>query len=302
MTTLCCNASVIDNLENYLYGFTYNNQTETTRLNRIEESVYGRKSNMTDTQKLAKLRKDLSADLIGQEIKPKEDTFMEDEDYQKDIVDTKIPQGSNIDYPIINEMEKKVFKQEFKTNDVNGRLAKLEQKEFGKTFNDDLNSRVERLSQKLNPKSSVTNQNSEYNDDFYSNDEDYLSDKYSSQHIPQYGTPDIDYNAYNSRHYRSPSQYRDNSTGDFKLSAIEKTMFKQTYENDNIENRLSRIESGLFGTIFDSDTTPERINRISSALTAQKSAKRYDSNKFGQNMSTAIQIGAIILMVLSCIL
>ena len=79
-------------------------------------------------------------------------------------------------------------------------------------------------------------------------------------------------------------------------------MFKQTYESDNIENRLSRIESGLFGTIFDSDTTPERINRISSAITAQKSAKRYDSNKFGQNMSTAIQIGAIILMVLSCIL
>ena len=55
-------------------------------------------------------------------------------------------------------------------------------------------------------------------------------------------------------------------------------------------------------TSFSGDNESERIARISSAIQAQKSAKRYDSNKFGQNMATAVQIGTLILMVLACIL
>ena len=35
---------------------------------------------------------------------------------------------------------------------------------------------------------------------------------------------------------------------------------------------------------------------------AEKSAGKYDSNKFSQNLATAMQIGTIILMVLACIL
>ena len=69
-----------------------------------------------------------------------------------------------------------------------------------------------------------------------------------------------------------------------------------------MQARLSRIESSVFGTVFANDSESERISRISSAINAQKSAKRYDSNKFGQNMATAFQIGTLILMVLACIL
>lgn len=304
-TTSGCNATLVDNVEKFLYGYTYPSQSDTIRLNRIEETIYGKKTNQTDSQKLARIKKDLSADLIGQEIAPKEDTFMTDSDYEKTVDDEPIPQGSNIDYPIINQMENKLFNKEFKTNDVNGRLARLEQKEFGKTYNDDLNTRVERLQSKISPRTyntadnDIANSLDNYND--YNDTQDGIKAP-SNYNLSQYGSPDIDYDAYNSRNYKSPSQYRSNASGDFKLSAIEKAMFKTTYDNDNIENRLSRIESGLFGTVFDSDTKEERMDRISSAINAQKSAKHYDSNKFGQNMSTAIQIGAIILMVLSCIL
>ena len=81
-----------------------------------------------------------------------------------------------------------------------------------------------------------------------------------------------------------------------------KKEYKTKYENEPMSSRLSRIESSIFGSVFAQDSESERIARISSAINAQKSAKRYDSNKFGQNMTTAFQIGTLILMVLACIL
>lgn len=86
------------------------------------------------------------------------------------------------------------------------------------------------------------------------------------------------------------------------LSSIEKTLYKTKFENETTNSRLARIESSVFGTSFANDSESERIARISSAINAQKSAKRYDSNRFGQNMATAVQIGTLILMVLACIL
>ena len=69
-----------------------------------------------------------------------------------------------------------------------------------------------------------------------------------------------------------------------------------------MDNRLSRLESTMFGPTFNSDTQEDRLNRISSAYKAQKTASRYDSNKFSQNMATAMQIGTILLMILACVL
>ena len=77
---------------------------------------------------------------------------------------------------------------------------------------------------------------------------------------------------------------------------------KQNYSNDTMENRLARVESYMFGTVSSSDDTQTRIDRISSAYNAQKSSGKYDSNKFAQNMTTGVQIGMLILMVLACIL
>ena len=104
------NSKLLDNIENSLYGFTYTTQDDATRLNRIEESVYGQTSNKSTQQRIAKLKTDMAADLIGQEIAPKEDTFAEDQDSYKDrIAEEKLPPaGANVDYPSINEDRKSV--------------------------------------------------------------------------------------------------------------------------------------------------------------------------------------------------
>ncbi len=299
-------SSTLDKIENSLYGYTYSNENESTRLNRIENSVYGKTSTEQNQTRIAKLKKDLSADLMGQEIEPKEDTFMEEED---SWVFAKEPtESSKIDYPVINELEQQVFNKEFKEQNIKTRLSNLESKTFGKSYeSDDLATRVDRLKAEIKPKNFMNNQIAKQENDFYNGDIGKLSDNY---HLDQYGTP-FDYDAYNRQHnFNDYSDFDNIEEGpsvfkpakNMNISSIEKTLFKTKYENEPMDSRLSRVESSLFGTVFASDNESERLSRISSALNAQKTARKYDSNRFGQNMATAFQIGTIILMVLACIL
>lgn len=300
--------STLDKIENSLYGYTYSNESDTARVNRIEESVYGKASQGQMNNRIAKLKKDLSADEMGKEIEPKEDTFATPED---SWVFAKEPaESTKIDYPVINELEKDIFKKEFKDQNIKTRLSNLEKKTFGKTYeSDDLSSRVDRLKAQIRPDTFMANgmdqqENMFYNDTASRMDEDF--------HIDSYGPPEFDYDEYNSRNNFSYPQdddyFSSSSPNVFKpakklsLSSIEKALYKTKFENEPTEARLSRIESSVFGTNFSNDSESERIARISSAINAQKSARKYDSNKFGQNLATAMQIGTIILMVLACIL
>lgn len=303
------NSSTLDKIENSLFGFTYSSETETARLNRIEQSVYGKESSGQVQNRVAKLKKDLAVDQMGKEIAPKEDTFASEED---SIVYAKEPaESAKMDYPAINELEKQVFKKEFKEQNIKTRLSNLETKTFGKTYeNDDLSSRVDRLKAEIKPQTFMASgmqqqENNFYTDPFAKMDQNY--------HLDQYGSPDIDYDMYNNNNNFSfpqdddylssssrPNVFKPGKT--MNLSTIEKALYKTKFENESTASRLSRIESSVFGTNFANDSESERIARISSAINAQKSAKRYDSNKFGQNMATAFQIGTLILMVLACIL
>ena len=234
----------------------------------------------------------MSADLIGHEITPKEDTFMEEDDSYKEekfAQNSVPPAGANVDYPSINELEKEIFKQEFKTKDLNSRLASLEQKSLGKTYESEpFSARVERLQAKIKPKSFMNNSIAQSSNGFYDEDVVQLDKNYK---LDEYQPPEFDYDAYNSRNAKPTN-----------LATVEKAIFKRTFANDNMDNRLSRLESTMFGTTFATDSENDRLRRISSAYKATKSASKYDSNKFSQNMATAMQIGTLLLMILACVL
>ena len=70
----------------------------------------------------------------------------------------------------------------------------------------------------------------------------------------------------------------------------------------SFSDRLANLENEMLGGSYDSDTEEERINRLNSAYKAQQSIKRYDSNRFQQGLATAMQVGAMILMVLCMVL
>ena len=286
-------SQILDKIENSLYGFTYTTSDDASRLSRIEESVYGQsKPNKSINERIASLNKDISAEQIGQEITPKEDTFAQEDDYRETIAQEKMPPaGANVDYPSINELEKKVFKQEFKNTDLNTRLAKLEKETFGKTYDTDaFSSRVERLQAKIKPDSLMNNSIAQDSNEYYYGDSIPLDKNYN---LSEYSPPEFDYDAYNSRNQKPVR---------INLASVEKTIFKQSFNQDSMDNRLSRLESTMFGTTFDNDTENDRLRRISSAFNAMKTASKYDSNKFSQNMATAMQIGTILLMILACVL
>ena len=286
-------SSILDNIENSLYGFTYTTSDDATRLSRIEQTVYGQaKSNKSISDRVSSLKKDMSADLIGHEITPKEDTFMEEDDIYKEekLAQNSVPPaGANVDYPSINELEKEIFKQEFKTKDLNSRLASLEQKSLGKTYESEpFSARVERLQAKIKPKSFMNNSIAQSSNGFYDEDVVQLDKNYK---LDEYQPPEFDYDAYNSRNAKQTN-----------LATVEKAILKRTFDHDDMDNRLSRLESTMFGTTFATDSENDRLRRISSAYKATKSASKYDSNKFSQNMATAMQIGTLLLMILACVL
>jgi len=302
------NISILDKIENSLYGYTYSNESETNRLNRLEKKVYGQTSNAQTQARIAKLKKDLSADMMGHEITPTEDTFRDLEDEW--IAEKEPPEAANMDYPMINELEKSVFNKEFKTQNLKTRLTNLETKTFGKSYdNEDLSTRVDRLKAEIKPKIFYDNEMEKQENNFYDGDVNRMAQNY---HLDSYGADDIfDYDSYNNfnsnNRYSSYDDYPNNSNvfkpaKQLNISTIEKTLYKTRYDNEPMATRLARIESSIFGSVFAADSESERLARISSAINAQKSAKRYDSNKFGQNMATAFQIGTLILMVLACIL
>lgn len=286
-------SAILDNIENSIYGFTYSANDDASRLSRIEESVYGQsKSHKAIADRVSSLKKDMAADLIGQEIAPKEDTFADEQDsYKEEVIAEDRHPAANVDYPSINELERQVFKQEFKDQDLNSRLSKLEKQSLGKTFDTDpFSSRVERLQAKIKPKSFMDNSIAQSSNDYFDDSPVTLDKNYN---LDSYHSPDFDYDEYNSRP-KSPQRVN--------LASVEKSIFKRVFANESTENRLSRLESTMFGTTFNSDSEQERINRVSSAYKAAKSASKYDSNRFSQNMGTAMQIGTMILMILACIL
>ncbi len=281
------NVEILNKIENSIFGFEYNHEDEATRVSRIEENVYGTSGNGAINQRIAKLNKDLGAELYGQEIEPCEDTLAREEE-QREVLSS---QEANIDYPVINELEKSVFNKEYKNLGVKDRLAQLEKKVFTKDFaNEDLSTRVDRLREQVRPQGL----------------EQSLANAVDTYHTSGYYPPPIDYDGMTIG--GTSSSYTDDSYGysmpsrKINLSTVENALYSKNFKNDSMTNRLARVEKSMFGESFEDQDEKTRVGRISSAFNAQKSAQKYDANKFAQGMSTAMQIGTMLLMILACIL
>jgi len=286
------NAQSLGKIENSLFGFEYVNDAESQRVSRIEKEIYGSENTGDINKRIAKLNKDFGTEFLGQEIAPCEDTFALDE-YEVETISSQDP---NIDYPVINELENSVFNEQYKSMAVKDRLAQLENKVFSKSYpSDDLSARVDRLRDKIRPR--ALEQPSMANNDFHT--DGYYPD------MPDYDGFTIGGSGYNSFYndtYSQNSYSAPRSGRKVNLTTVENALYHSNYKNDTTQNRLARVEKSMFGQSFDDDDESTRMERISGAYRAQKSASKYDSNKFAQNMATAMQIGTMILMILACIL
>ena len=288
-------------MEKSLFGVDYSSQNDDARLKRIEEIVYGQASSTSLAQRVSKLSKDLSADLMGHEIKPQKDTFSESEDGYSE----RVPKAdSSVNYPVVNNLEQKVFRKEFKVMDINQRLANLEQNVFKKVYSDDLNSRVERLKAALMPPEKIAEVSEP--DNSPENDDSSTPDDILSQNAPlgrSYFGPNTNQSvpSYNSQSNLT-DDYQANMGLDVSLGALEKSVLRKSFPDDTVSNRLTRLELKVFNSSFVDDDEQTRFDRVASAYQAKKTSKKYDGNKVSQRVSTAVQVGAILLMILAAVL
>lgn len=296
-------ATVLTKMEKSLFGVDFSTQNDEARVKRIEESVYGASSSTPMQSRISKLSKDLSVDLIGKEIKPTKDTFEDPQDSVKE----EIPKAdSNINYPIINKLEQKIFGHEVKNPDVNQRLANLEQKVFKKAYNDDLNSRVDRLKQAIAPEMLANKSDDDSEATYIPDIEDVLNDTTSDNLSAAAPIKDEDDMIPNMSPFYNSQKFQNNFEGSsditISLAAVEKRVLKKSFPDDTVANRLTRLELNVFHSTFVDDDPETRLDRVASAYQAKKTSKKYDSNKFAQHSAAVMQIGAILLMILAAVL
>ena len=269
------NSSVISKIETELYGFDYTNDTSQNRVARLEKTVYGKSSSGDLNKRIKKLSGDISADVIGLEIPPVEDTFRDD--------DSEIAKAdSTVNYPIVDEIEQKLFNKTNKDKDFHSRIVAIERKLFNKIYDvDDYSTRMDRIKAEVMPQTVA---------DTSRFDNEYRDNRLSSEDLSGLSTSRFSMPFGQKKYSRPYVNYGDMTGG----AAVP--------QNTSLENELAQLEYETFGTEFSNEDTASRIKRLNSVNKAKKSTSKYDSNKFSQRMSTAMEIGAMILMILAMVL
>ncbi len=263
----------ISKIENDIFGFDYINDELKNRVSRLEKTIYGEEKNGDLGARIKKLASDITADQIGLEIEPVEDTFRDDE----------VIADNTVNYPIVDEIEMKLFNQTYKNRDFHTRIVTIERKLFGKIYDvEDYSKRMDRIKAEVMPERLAREKVFGYDstdNSLSSIDLSGLNANRFSGRMP-----------YGQENYTRPyANYGEMTGGAYPVQ-------------DDINNQLAQLEYDTFGTEFSNEDPQTRIKRLNSVNKAKKSSNRYDSAKFQQRMSTAMEIGAMILMILAMVL
>ena len=268
ITANVCFASAVDisaqlsRMENSIWGFTYEKDSQQKRLSRIEKNVLGSTNNKLNAQdRIKKLNEILGYENPQDEAKIAQDITLREED--------------DVSYPQIDMLEYQIFNETYTKESIYKRLERLEKKIFGSAQEGNLASRTDKL--KAYIQKDIISQNTGY----------YTKKPYST-------TSDVE------EYMNSQSRY--DSDLFIQIAGLETSMFSKTYSHDPIGLRLNRLERKVFQRDFSSDDDELRLKRLQAAASAQQTAKFYEANKIQKYASTGIQLGSILLMILALIL
>ena len=245
-------------------------------LYKIEEELYGLNySDQTDEMRIARLEQSVYGTVSKRGMAERMKKLSED--LSVDVFDEKITptedsfsseeiaEDSSVRYPALDRVETKLFSKTYSGANLKSRIVRIEQHLFNQVYDkEDYHTRVERIKNNVFQEDyRMASEGARYDNDYYG---------YNAGSLNSDDLGGLDRNLYSGRGYTS------------------------------FADRLSSLENQMFGTPYDLDTDEERLNRLNGAYKAQKSIKKYDSNKFQQGMSTAMQVGAMILMLLCMVL
>lgn len=125
-------------------------------------------------------------------------------------------------------IEQNLFFSTYSGESPENRLSRIENEVFGRTYNESVNSRLDRLS-------------------VYAN-------KLSQQSVNSQSVPFIN--------NQQVVQSADPATDYPNVTAMEHKVFKRNFKNESIYSRLNRLESRVFGTISSSSDLAQRVDRL----------------------------------------
>lgn len=272
----------LSRIEKSLFDMVYDNQNDDVRLIRIEKNIYGLPSSGSIEKRVNKISKDLSADVIGQEIKPKKDSFLRDDE----VISEK--PSEDMDFSVVNNLEKKVFQYEFKKIDIGNRLSALENQVFKKCYlQDDLSTRIKRLQCVILYNKEPLEENKVKPIPYFKKETLIVEDAKEETDLVSHSFT---------------KEEKMDSNSKIKLVSLEKAIFNKAYPNEQGSERLARLEAKIFQSTFPENNNETRLNRIESAKEAQNSIKKYKNNKVSKHIATAIETGVIILLFLPFLL
>ncbi len=278
-----CYIHKLSKIEGNIFNIEYNKQNVNTRLKRIEENIYGLAKTGTIENRINRLSKDLSIDVIEQKIEPKKDSFLSDDE----IITEKPVEDKDMDFSVVNDLEKKVFQYEFKTLNVSNRLSALESQVFKKCYlKDDINTRISRLKEAVYYKKLAEEENK-------TTIKQNLGEKKLNTEESQKISNCVNIIQNNEKM---------GIDSNIKIVSLEKALFNASFPKESHSKRLARIETKIFQTDFIDEDNETRLNRVLSAKEAQNSIKKYRSNKGSQHVATAIELGTILLIFLPLLL
>ena len=286
MLICCASASELSDvsiIENQLFDVEYKNETISKRLDRIEEYLYGNIQTGTSSERIKRI-----SDSAGISFEPKQTA----EQKRVSAADF-MPEDKNVTYPVIDMLEEQTFNKNFQGENIYKRLERLEQKAFGKINDGDLSSRTDKLKASI---LAIKPDKITYDDNYKPNtiEREYFYPKNNNNYETQsyYYSEDMGY----------PTGGAAGADVNYGLSALENFVFGDTYAHMSSNDRLSKLERKLLKKTFDNDDINSRMERIATVASAKGSSGQYSENKWAKYLSTGVQVGSIILMILAMIL
>ena len=278
MISIGANSNITE-VETSVFGYDYKNESDIKRIERLERYLYGTKKNGDIDKRLNDIKTDIgftSKNKQKNKLPTSSDKKLSEnlnQSLNNELMGLK--ENSTVDYPIVDSMEKEVFKTIYKNEDIYKRLDRLEEKVFNSKSTASLNERVNKLASAISPMKNTANNMNNYS--------------YSSDELNEY-------------YAKSGLETVNDQSLPFQLAVLEQELLRNIYDNDNIANRLTRLEQKLFKRTFQSDNDISRLQRIMVAYDAKKNSYKYENNRKMQNVATFSQIGGILLMILAILL
>lgn len=260
----------ISALETGVFGYDYNRDSRNRRVERLEEYMYGEKKTGSIQSRVEALKNDSGIAAMPKAKKPMV-TFptgrLEDETAAaSNQGGYYLKEDAGVEYKIVDKMEKTLFNQTYKNENIYDRLNRLENAVFQETSKAPLDARTAKLAEVLLPSKNTVQKKMQ---DFYK-EENFFP---------------IEENAF-----------------PFELAALEQNLLKKGYAEENNSMRLARLEDKLFKRTFPNDSDVLRLQRLSAAYEADRSASAYAQNRRMQSVAAISQIGGIVLMILAMFL